>query len=291
MNLFVTGANGYIGSNFIKKASSNNFKIFALTTKKRNKKIKNVKWLVGKIDKNWSELKQTDILVHLAAFGGYSRFSSFDKCYKFNVVKSKKLLENSIKSGCKKFLIISSKKEKKIKNFRINKKLIKTYEKRPDYIYALTKAIFTKICLRLSKKKKVKLRVIRLYHVYGRNEKETRLWPSLIKAAKNNRSFEMTSGNQKTDFNYIDDVVNGLVEATNFYKKAKKFPQIWDMGSGKTMSVRKFAKKIWEKINPKSKISFSKIKVYDKKNYSAIPNNLWKIKYTKPELTIETKII
>ena len=34
MNLFVTGANGYIGSNFIKKASSNNFKIFALTTKK-----------------------------------------------------------------------------------------------------------------------------------------------------------------------------------------------------------------------------------------------------------------
>ena len=63
------------------------------------------------------------------------------------------------------------------------------------------------------------------------------------------------------------------------------------MGSGKTMSVRKFAKKIWEKINPKSKISFSKIKVYDKKNYSAMPNNLWKIKYTKPELTIETKII
>ena len=75
----------------------------------------------------------------------------------------------------------------------------------------------------------------------------------------------MTSGNQKTDFNYIDDVVNGLVEATNFYKKAKKFPQIWDMGSGRTMSVRKFAKKIWRKINPKSKISFSKIKVYDKK--------------------------
>ena len=60
------------------------------------------------------------------------------------MVKSKKLLENSIKSGCNKFLIISSKKEKKIKNFRINKKLIKNYEKRPDYIYALTKAILPK---------------------------------------------------------------------------------------------------------------------------------------------------
>ena len=34
MNLFVTGANGYIGSNFIKKASKLNFKIYALTRKK-----------------------------------------------------------------------------------------------------------------------------------------------------------------------------------------------------------------------------------------------------------------
>lgn len=42
MNLFVTGANGYIGSNFIKKASKLNFKIYALTRKKVNKNIKNV---------------------------------------------------------------------------------------------------------------------------------------------------------------------------------------------------------------------------------------------------------
>ena len=123
--------------------------------------------------------------------------------------------------------------------------------------------------------------------MYGRNEKKTRLWPSLIDAAKNNRNFKMTSGNQKTDFNYIDDVVNGLIEVINFEKKNKQFPQIWDMGSGKTMSVRKFAQKIWKKINPKSKISFSKIKIYDKKNYSTRSENLWKIKYTKPELTIE----
>ena len=287
MRLFVTGSNGYIGRNFIKKAAKKNYKIYAVTRKKKNKKIKNVKWLVGNIDKNWNELKQTDILVHLAAVGGYSRFSSFKKCYNFNVIKSKKLLNNLIKNGCNKLLIISSKKEKKIKDFRISKKLIKSYEKKPDYIYALSKAIFTRSCLELSKKKEIKLRVIRLYHVYGRNEKKTRLWPSLINAAKNNWNFKMTSGNQKTDFNYIDDVVNGLIEATKFNEKNKKFPQIWDMGSGKTMSVRKFAEKIWKRINPTSKISFSKIKIYDKKNYSTRSTNLWKIKYTKPELTIE----
>ena len=287
MNLFVTGANGYIGSNFIRKASSRGYKIFASTSKKKNKKIKNVKWLVGNIDKYWKELGDTDILVHLAAVGGYERFSRFKDCYKFNFLKSKKLLENSIKCGCNKFLIISSKKEKKIKSLKINQKIIKDYEKKPDYIYALTKAIFSKFCLDLSRKKKLNLRIIRLYHVYGRNEKKTRLWPSLISAAKQNKNFQMTSGNQKTDFNYIDDVIDGLIDAINFKKKKKKFPQTWDMASGKTMSVRDFAKKIWNKINPKSKISFSKIKIYDKKNYSTRTDNLWKLKYTKPEQTIE----
>jgi len=286
MNIFVTGANGYIGSNFIKKVSKLNYKVFALTRKKKNRNIKNVKWLSGPIDKNWKELKKSDLLVHFAAEGGYARFTSYEKCYNFNVLKSKKLIFNSIRNGCKKILIISSKKEKKIKNLNVNKKLIKLYEKKPDYIYALSKAIFTKFCIDFSKKKNMKIRIIRLFHVYGKNEKKTRLWPALISAAKKNQDFKMTSGGQKTDFNYIDDVVNGLIEATNFDFKNKKFPQIWDMCSGKTMSVKQFAKKIWKKINPRSKIYFSKIRVYDDKNYKAFNQNHWKINYTKPELTI-----
>jgi len=287
MNLFVTGANGYIGSNFIKRASKLNFKIFALTRKKVNKKIKNVKWLTGTIDKKWAELKKSDVLVHLAAEGGYTRFTNFEKCYNFNVLKSKKLINNAINFGCKKILVISSKKEKKIYSLRINKRLIKIYEKKPDYIYALTKAIYTKFCVNFSKKNKLKLRVIRLFHVYGKNEKKTRLWPALIHAAKKNQDFKMTSGDQETDFNFIDDVIDGLIEATNFEIKNKKFPQIWDMCSGKTMSVKQFAKKIWKRINPKSKIYFSKIKVFDKKNYQALNQNHWKINYTRPELTID----
>ena len=289
MNLFVTGANGYIGSNFIKKASKLNFKIYALTRKKVNKNIKNVKWITGSIDKNWKEFKKSDVLVHFAAEGGYARFTSFNKCYDFNVLKSKKLVNNAIKSGCKKILIISSKKEKKIKSFKINKRLIKSYEKKPDYVYALSKAIFTRFCVNFCKKNNTKFRIIRLFHVYGKNEKKTRLWPALISAAKKNKDFKMTSGGQKTDFNYIDDVVNGLIDATNFKIKDKKFPQVWDMCSGKTMSVKQFAQKIWDRINPKSKIYFSKIKVFDNKNYKALNQNHWKINYTKPELTIDYK--
>ena len=35
MNIFVTGSNGYIGTEFVKKASSKGYKIFAVTRKKK----------------------------------------------------------------------------------------------------------------------------------------------------------------------------------------------------------------------------------------------------------------
>ena len=57
MKLFITGSNGYIARNFIKKAIKKKHKIFAVTRKKNNKKIKNVTWLVGNIDKKWKEIK------------------------------------------------------------------------------------------------------------------------------------------------------------------------------------------------------------------------------------------
>lgn len=38
MKLFITGANGYIGRNFIKYAVKQNIKIFAVTSKKKIKK-------------------------------------------------------------------------------------------------------------------------------------------------------------------------------------------------------------------------------------------------------------
>ena len=97
----------------------------------------------------------------------------------------------------------------------------------------------------------------------------------------------MSVAEQKTDFNYIDNIIDGLINALNFDLKKRYFPQIWEMGSGKTMSVKKFAKLIWNKLNPSSKIIFSKIKNYDKKSFKIKKDNHWKISYTSPALTVK----
>ena len=141
MKIFLTGSNGYIGSEFIKAASKKNY-IFAVTRKKKNKRIKNVKWLVGSIDKKWHQLKKSDVLVHLATDGGYERFPKFKKCYNFNFIKSKKHIHKAYYSGCRKWIIATTKKEKQFKNFSLDKKTIKKYEKKPDLAYAFLRQFF-----------------------------------------------------------------------------------------------------------------------------------------------------
>jgi len=283
MNIFITGSNGYIARNFIKKAINKKIKIFALTRKKNNPKLKNVKWLVGRIDKNWKELKKSDVLMHFATVGAYDKYVDFKKAYEFNLIKSSKLLINAINNNCKKWVIISTNKEEKILRSLKQKKINSTFLKEPHFNYALTKYIFSDLCKSYSKIFNVKCRIIKLFHVYGRDEPKQRLWPLLNSYAKNNKDLKMTSGHQKYDFNYIDDVIDGLITTLNFKKKNKRsFPQEWELASGKNMSVKQFAIKIWKKNKSKKKILFSKIKKFDSSNYLINKKKLWRINYRQP---------
>ena len=286
MKVFLTGANGYIGRNFIRKASKIGIKILANTSKKKNKKIKNVTWLVGPIDKFWKELNDDVVLLHAAAAGAKRESGSNLKKFKdFNLIKSTKLLENAIKSNCKKWVIISTNKEYKIENLKITDSLLKKNKYDHDFNYALSKYLFTQECLKISKENDIKCRILRLFHIYGGDEYKSRLWPSLVSAAKKNIDFNMSSGHQSTDFNHINDVIDGIIESLNFRIKNKRpYPQIWDMASGKSMTVKKFVRKIWLRLKPKSRILFTKVKVYDRTNYKIKKKLHWKLKFTRPEI-------
>ncbi len=277
MKIFLTGGSGYIGKNFIDYALKKKHTIYA-PTRRRRKTKKNLVWLNGPIDKNWKELKKSDVLVHLASEGVYNKYTSYKKCFNTNVVLSSKLLNNAIKSKCLKWIIVGSCTEKKIKNEAYTKKILKRKKDIPFLNYALSKYIFTKLCLKIAKKNNIKCRVLRLFHVYGKNENRQRLWPSVLNAAKKNKNFYMTKGDQIRDFCYVENVVIAMTDALNFNLKSNKFPQIWDFATGKKKSVKKFAREIWKKYKSKGKLVFGKIKDYDDTNYIADKKYLWKIK-------------
>ncbi len=88
----------------------------------------------------------------------------------------------------------------------------------------------------------------------------------------------MSKGNQISEFCHVKDLVNTILETLNFNIKNKRFPQEWDLGTGKHISVKSFAKNIWTKNNSRGKLLFDKIKDFDNSNYKSNKKKLWKIR-------------
>jgi UDP-glucose 4-epimerase len=79
--------------------------------------------------------------------------------------------------------------------------------------------------------------VARLFTVYGPGEHQGRLLPSLMEAAQNNTEIDLTTGTQKRDFTYVEDVADG------FMRLARSRPDrntLVNFASGKLHSVREF---------------------------------------------------
>ncbi len=274
MKIFLTGGSGFIGNAFIKLATKKNNQIFAISRKKQKQKA-NLKWLRGGLDSDWSKyFKQVDILVHMASAGVQNKKKN-KEVINTNVTNSLKLVKNAIKSGCKKFLIISSSSEYGNYSFKL-KKINKNSKRSPKTPYAKSKARFTNEIKKISKKNSCKFRVMRLFPVFGEGEGRKRLLPSLREAAKKGKNFKIQNPKELRDFTDIKFVSKVLLDACKFKNKSKKF-EIYHVSSNKPKTVSEFAKIYWKKFNAKGKLIFSNEKKIYSRHLSDI-SSTWKVK-------------
>ena len=88
----------------------------------------------------------------------------------------------------------------------------------------------------------------------------------------------ISHGEQKQDFCNIRFLLDELEKSLNFSFKKKNFPQIWDLATGKSVSVKNFIKLFWKKFNSKKEILISNNKDYDNYDYYVNKKILWKVK-------------
>ena len=163
-----------------------------------------------------------------------------------NINKSEKLLDNAIKFGCKKWLVASTSSEygKSLEKHKMVK--ISTIRK-PDDLYSKSKSLFTDLSIKKAKLKNCKLRIMRIFPVYGEGEDKKRLYTSLKHAANKGLNFKVNNPNEIRDFTNVSYVSKVLLEATDFnYKKFKNY-QIWHVSENKVMNVKKIYSKNLEK--------------------------------------------
>ena len=275
MRIFLTGATGFLGKNFLNLALKNDYKVFALTKKIKNlKKHKNLIWLKGSLEDNWfEELKKSKILVHFAAAGVMDDDPM--KAYDINIFKSEKLLKTAIKAKCKKWLIISTSSE-----YGNNKKDKKQYFSRtsnrlPKTNYGLSKAIFSDVCNNLSKKYNCQARIMKLFFVYGKGENKKRLYPSLVHSINKKKNFYLKNPYETRDFSDVNFVSKSLLDALKFEKNRFKNFQIWHISQGKQKLIKDFALDIIKNSNRSINLIYKK----HKKTFNHISDkkSLWKI--------------
>ena len=189
--LFVTGASGFIGKNFIIKAESKGHKIFALSRFKRKVKSKNIVWIKGEIDDDFNNyLKKTHTMIHFAAAGVNNNNLNIREVFEENVFKPHKFLLSCLKNGCKKWIIIGSASEYG-KSAEKKKELTTKTKELPESNYEKSKLIFSKLAFKISKYKKIKCRILRIFNVYGRGENKKKLLTSLKFSIKKKKNLQL----------------------------------------------------------------------------------------------------
>jgi nucleoside-diphosphate-sugar epimerase len=274
MKLLVTGASGFIAKNFIKQALKQRIKIIAISRRKK-KSNKSLKWVVGKFNKiNLSEVGKFDMLIHFAAYGTrLNERNNLKKNFQVNVLDSKELILNAINNNCKKFLIIGTSSEFgkiDIKDEGLKKNDFGT----PDDAYGLSKLIFNNLIKDYSKKYKCKFRIMRLFPVYGKNENSSRLYSSIKNCSKNNKDLFLKKPFEIRDFSNINFVVKNLIDSLNFNKNKFKYFQTFHVSESNRLTVLKFSKILWKKLNCKKSIIYKNQKI-QLTNHISNPKSTW----------------
>ena len=247
----ITGATGFVGRNLIKRIyKKKDWNILCLVRKKPDlDNLNNIKFHVGDIYSEklniYKKYGVPDILIHLAWSGlpNYQENFHLEK----NLPNEKKFLTKGINAGIKQIIITGT-------CFEYGKLSGKLHEKmmgRPNTKYGQAKDLLRKYLEKKQKHKNFTLQWVRLFYVFGSNQKPNSLLPTLQRSIyKKEKYFNIAEGKILRDFINIKLVAKFLV----FLCKNKNLNGIINCCSGNPISIRDFVKIYLKKRNSKIKI-------------------------------------
>lgn len=105
---------------------------------------------------------------------------------------------------------------------------------------------------------------IRLEHFYGPNDDNTKFTSYVIKSCLENiPELELTLGEQRRDFIYIDDVVSAyLLLLENMGSFSEPFME-FDVGSGQAVSIREFVETVHRLTASRTHLAFGALPYRD----------------------------
>lgn len=266
--ILITGINGYLGSSLAKKLSKY-FKIVGTEVSVDNLfRIKDCNFRVYltdpiNIERLFNENK-INYIIHTATFYGRGE-ENYGKLINFNLYLPIMLIEKAALKNIKLFINTDTSLEKFVSAYSLSKSQFK------DWLFIL--------------KNKIKIVNLKLEHFYGPGASEDNFISFIIKQMLNNvLEINLTPGEQKRDFIYLDDVVEAYYAILLHNNSITSNYSEFEVGSGEAIKIGDIVKKIKILCKSSSKINFGAIKyreneiMFSKANIKSLMNFNWEPK-------------
>ena len=132
--------------------------------------------------------------------------------------------------------------------------------------YALAKYSSEMYARLKSRQSKDNLICIRPFNTFGPYQSEKAIIPEIIIKCLLGKEIKTTSGEQTREFNYVDNIINGILLMC---QKVKHLDKPVNLGSNNPIKIKNLVKKIHKFTMSKSKLKIGAIKYR--------PNEIWKM--------------
>lgn len=285
MKILITGSNGFLGKNLIAKLENSQHKIIGISTKQKNLKSKNIKFVRGnlsnkKIINKW--IKDVDLIIHLAAFSDVKNsFINPKKIFKSNIESTFNILEALTKLEKKPRLIFLSSSAVYGNDYKHS--VNENEETSPRNPFAMSKIVGEKLCQGFSNSFDIPITVLRPFTIYGSDAPKHQVIPKIMSQIKQ-QEIIINNPDEIRDFIFIDDVVSVILY---LIKKQTRNFMIYNIGTGKGHKMLEIAKLLIEiHGNKKTKLKIGEKSIINKRKMVADNNLILKNTNWKPKIDI-----
>jgi len=239
MRAIVTGANGFVGSNLVKKLVNNNIEVLAIDLSFNPSRLDDNK-LIQKLELSIDSIstlkdkvsKQYDVFYHFAWVGSAGPLRMDEKIQVQNAMWTVDCLRTAKEIGCTKFICAGT-----IMEYEVHEAMY-AQGSMPGlpYIYGVGKVLAHELCKPIANAIGIDLIWAYITNAYGVGEKSPRFINTTLRKIIHNEPLEFTAGTQNYDFVYIDDVANAFY-LIGLHGKANKGYMI---GSGNARPLKEF---------------------------------------------------
>lgn len=273
--ILISGATGFLGSHISKALLTAGYEVVAL--KRKSSSLSRVESIVTEIDffdldgldfdEMFRNLGKTDVIIHTATCYGRNN-ESVSEIFSANTELPLRLLDAGCRAGVEIFINTDT-----ILNKYLN-------------LYALSKNQFLQWGKYFSMHKRIRFANLRLEHFYGAYEHPTKFSAHVINSCLENvPQLNLTKGEQKRDFIYIDDVVSAYMVLLEKIESTTNAFVEFDVGSGQSISIREFVETIHQVTESKTHLAFGAFPyregevMHSNPDISGLVNLGWKCQY------------